>query len=230
MRDLERLAATTGIAGVVLFLVSTFMVSSPPVADDPAGEISRWLSEHGSTIRAAQYVAGLAIFLFVWFTGTLWAHLRRVEGPSGRLAQIYLVAASAALAVFLLQTALLVVSTYDPRAAVSVTTFRLALELGPHASFFIGPMVGAVGLLILRFGGLPRLLGFYCAAFALYELIEGACVLNQGGALAPGGGFNVVGPILFSIWGVWVSGALMRVIATPILSNDGLGGTPDTPR
>src|SRR3954452_8430550 len=104
MRDVERLAAGTGIGGVALFLISTFMVSSPPIASDPDGEIGRWLAEHGSTLRTAQYVAGLAVLLFLWFTGTLWSHLRRTEGPSGRLAQIVLAASIAISTVFLVQS------------------------------------------------------------------------------------------------------------------------------
>jgi hypothetical protein len=219
MRDLERLAATTGIGGVVLFIVSIFMVPSPPVADDSTREITGWLADNASTIRAAQYVAGLAIVLFVWFVGTLWSHLRRVEGSGGRLAQIFLVAAVAAIGAFLLQNALLVVATYDTTGGAATTSaalFRLSLEIGPHTSFLIGPMVAALGLAILRHGALPRLLGWYCAAFALYELVEGACVLNRGGALSPGGAFNVVGPVLFAVWGVWVSGALLRRIGRPL--------------
>jgi hypothetical protein len=101
-----------------------------------------------------------------------------------------------------------------PGDGFGVGLYRLSAELAPHLSFSIGAMVAAVGILILRHGGLPRTLGWYCLAFAVYELVEGACILNADGALAPGGTFNRVGPLLFSLWGIWASGALVQVIGS----------------
>jgi hypothetical protein len=215
MRDLQPLAAATGIGGIVLFVVSILVVPTPPRFSKPAADVTTYLSDHGSALRTSQYVAGLAVILFLWFIGTLWSHLRRAEGPAGRLAQVFLASATAVTAVFLVQGGLVVVASHAPADAVSVAFFRVAGELAPHTAFLIGPMVASVGVLVLRHGGLPRPLGWYCLAYGAYELVEAACVLNADGALSPGGTLNVVGPILFSIWGLWTSGALVRAIGTP---------------
>jgi hypothetical protein len=214
MRDLQRLAAATGLAGVVMFVLSVVIVPTPPRFSRSAHDVSSYLADHGGTIRASQYVTGLAIMFFLWFAGTLWSHLRRVEGDAGRLAQIFLAGAAALAAVFIMRGGLIVVATHAPADSVSVAFFRLAGELEPHTSFLIGPMVGAIAVLVLRHGGLPRTLGWFCAAFALYEILEGACLYNADGALAPGGTFNRVGPLMFIIWAVWTSGALVQAIGS----------------
>lgn len=212
MRDLQRLAAATGIAGILLFVVSVLVVPTPPRFSDASGEIRDYLRDNADGLRVSQYIAGLAIMAFLWFTGTLWSHLRRVEGAAGRLAQIFLVSATVTTAIFLAQGGMNVVASQMPDDAFGVGLFRLSSELAPHLSFSIGAMVLAVGILVLRHGGLPRTLGWYCMLFAAYELVEGLCILNSDGALAPGGTFNRVGPLLFSLWGVWASGALVQVI------------------
>ena len=213
-RDMAALAAATGLAGIALFAVSVFIVPTPPRFSKPASDVSSYLADHGGTIRASQYVTGLAIMFFLWFAGALWSHLRRVEGEAGRLAQIFLAGAVALAAVFIVRGGLIVVATHAPSDAVSVAFFRLAGELEPHTSFLIGPMVGAIGVLILRHGGLPRPLGWFCAIFAVYEVLEGACLYNADGALSPGGTLNRVGPLLFTIWAVWTSGALVQAIGS----------------
>ncbi len=215
---LERLAALTGIVAVVLLVVSIVIAGSPPVVGDSTEKITSYLADHDTSIRVSQYVAGLALALFVWFIGTLWAHLRRSEGAGGRLAQIFLVAATALVAAFVVQGALLVVASYEPTggaAAISAAFYRLSAELAPNTSFLVGPMVGALGLSILRYGALDRPLGIYSAAFAVYELLEGACVIGRDGAISPGGLVNEIGLLAFVVWAVWTSTALYRRIAAP---------------
>jgi hypothetical protein len=213
--SLERLAALTGVVGVILFAISVVVAGTPPDVGAPASEIASYLADHDGDIRAAQYLGGLALILLSWFTGTLWAHLRRAEGQAGRLAQIYLVATIAIGAVFLVQSALLVVATYEPGAEVSRGFFRLAVELGPHLAFLFAASYAALALVALRYAALPRAFGLYAAAFAVYELLEGACILNVDGELAPGGAFNDVGPLLFVVATVWASLALFLRIRAP---------------
>jgi hypothetical protein len=213
-RDMAALAAATGLAGIALFAVSVFIVPTPPRFSRPAHDVTSYLANHGGSIRAAQYTTGLAIMFFLWFAGALWGHLRRVEGDAGRLAQIFLAGAVALAAVFIVRGGLIVVASRAPADDASIFFFRLAGELEPHTSFLIGPMVGALGVLILRHGGLPRTLGWFCAIFALYEIVEGACLYNADGWLSPGGVINRVGPLLFTIWAVWTSGALVQAIGS----------------
>ena len=212
--SLERLAALTGVLAIVLFVAGVVMGGTPPDPSASVDEITAHLADNGGRLRAAQYLTGLALAAFLWFTGTLAAHLRR-SGAAGRLPRIVLAAAAALAGAFLIQSALVVTATYEPSgesAAVSAGFFRLALEIAPHTSFLVGTLVGAVGLAILRHDALPRPLGWFCLVFASYEVVEGASVLNRDGALAPGGIVNDLGPVFLVVWGLWTSIALHRRI------------------
>lgn len=218
-RKSEMAGAATGILAVVLLLVSTFMVPTQPKIDDSAVSVQAYFTDHASVVRAAAYVGGLALALFFWFLGSLRAYLARVEGGGGRLTAIVFGAAVATGTVFVITLALSVVLTLDPAGVGSTVTralYQTSIEFAPATSFLIGPMVGALAVIILRHGGLPRWLGMFSAAFAAYEVVEGLCVTGTSGALAPQGAVNIAGLFIFAVWGLLTSGALVRAVGTPV--------------
>ena len=216
-KQMEMAGAATGIAAVVLLLVSSFMVPTEPKLDDSAVSVEAFFSDHASVVRASAYVGGAALALFLWFLGTLRAHLAKVEGGGGRLTAVVFGAGIATIAVFIVALALSVVITLDPGGVGPTGTrllYQASIEISPASSFLIGPLVGALALIILRHGGLPRWLGMYSAVFAVYEVVEGLCVTGTSGAFAPQGAINLAGLFIFAVWGLLTSGTLVRTIAT----------------
>jgi hypothetical protein len=92
----ERYAAGTGLGAAVLLWVQAFVAPLYPRFDDPR---SRWPGTTSRTPpRSVQMLlTGLAGILFLWFLGSLRAHLRRAEGDTGRVSAVAFGAGIAAL-------------------------------------------------------------------------------------------------------------------------------------
>ncbi|MGQ0802819.1 MAG: hypothetical protein ACT4PI_02980 [Actinomycetota bacterium] len=83
--NLKRLAPLTGVLFVVFVFVSFAIQGDPPGADEGAGEIAEWYTDHeGQTIFAA-LLASLGAASLVFFAATVRRALRRTEQAMGVL-------------------------------------------------------------------------------------------------------------------------------------------------
>jgi hypothetical protein len=170
----ERLAALGGIVAVALWVLGVLiMESSNPGSDDPA-ELLAWFQDDTGTILASGFLFMLGSVFFLIFVGALRARLVAAEGPGAFLTAI---AFGAGLA-----TAILTMLVPAPNLSAAISESELTEEAALAVSvvddaFFVAAelsaalLLVATGLLILRYGPMPRWLAWVSFLFALWLLI-----------------------------------------------------------
>jgi hypothetical protein len=170
----ERLAALGGIVAVVLWVVGVLvMESSNPGGEDPA-ELLAWFQDDTGTILASAFIFMLGSVFYLVFVGALRGRLLAFEGPGAFLTSI---AFGAGLA-----TAILTMLIPAPNLSAAISESELTGETALAVSiiddaFFVGAELSAAlflvatGLVILRYGALPRWLAWVSFLFALWLLI-----------------------------------------------------------
>lgn len=170
----ERLAALAGVVAVVLWVVSVVMQETSGLPDEDPISTLTWFNEETNTILASAFVFMLGSLFFLIFVGALRFHLLAAEGPGAFLTAISFGAG--------LATAVLTLLIQGPNLAAAIS----AEELTAHAAltlsviddaFFVAAelmaalFLVATGLVILRYGPLPRWLGWASLVIALWMLI-----------------------------------------------------------
>lgn len=170
-RDMSRLAPLTGLAFLVLAIV-TFAVSGEPPdpTEDSAREIvDFYVDNHDSQIVSAILTA-IAGTLLVFFGGSLRRVLRDAEGPNGTLSAV----AFAGLIIIALGLAIdatigfTLAETADDIRPSGVQTLS-ALWSNDFIPFIMGTQIFllATGLSVLRHGALPKWIGWIAIVLAV---------------------------------------------------------------
>lgn len=170
---LERLAPLTGIAFVVLIVISFIVGGESPDSDDSTEEVVRfWTENDGEQVWSAVIGAWSAVFL-VWFGGSVRVALRRAEGEPGRLSAIsfggFLLLALGILAFSGFQfaageTAGDVPDEVTQTLSVLFSDFFIPLAAGNVIALL------ATGIATVRHGGLPRWLGWVAIVLGIVSL------------------------------------------------------------
>lgn len=171
----ERLAALGGIVAVVLWIVSVVLQESSnlPDEDNPIA-ILVWFQEESNTILASSFLFMLGSVFFLIFVGALRARLVEAEGPGAFLTAI---AFAAGVAVSILTMLVpgpglagaLAESDLTPQAAQTLMIVDDAFFVGAELSAAL--FLLASGLVIFRYGPMPRWLAWVSFLFALWLLI-----------------------------------------------------------
>ena len=171
---LERFAPLAGIVGVGLWVLGVLiMESSNPGGEDPA-ELLAWFRDDTGTILASGFIFMLGSLFFLIFVGALRARLVAAEGAGALWTAIAFGAG--------LGTAILTMLIPGPNLSAAISEDELTEEAALAVSmiddaFFIGAelsaalLLVATGLVILRYGALPRWLAWLGFVFALWLLI-----------------------------------------------------------
>lgn len=173
-RDLSWLAPLTGLAFLVLAIV-TFAVSGEP--PDPTEESAREIVDFYVDDRDSQIVsavlAALAGTLLVFFGGSLRRLLRDAEGPGGTLSAIAfagLIIVAVGLAIDATITFALAETADDiqPGAVQALS----ALWSNDFIPFIMGTQIFllATGLSVLRHGALPKWIAWIAIVLAVIAL------------------------------------------------------------
>lgn len=175
MQRWERHAPLTGVAAVVLWVVGTFLLEKDdrPEGKDTAAFVA-WVETNDTAIITGAIVFGFGVILFLWMLGSLRAALFAAEGGTGRLSTLAF-GSGVATAVSMLFTVLPHAQAAFDADDTSDTSIDALVHMGD--AFFGGvelfaiPMLVATALVILRFGALPRWLGWFSLALALLLVI-----------------------------------------------------------
>jgi hypothetical protein len=89
-RTFERLGALSGLAFVVLAVLSGFIYPQQPRVDSSAATTLAWVTEHRVALQWGMICDFFAAGLLVWFAGYLFRVLGRAESGGGTLAPIVL--------------------------------------------------------------------------------------------------------------------------------------------
>jgi hypothetical protein len=169
----EWLAPLTGVAFVVVLIVSFLIGGEPPGADEPAQEIVDHYVDNKGSIQVGAFLGGVAGTLLVFFFGYVRKVLRAAEGAGGVLSLLAVVgAAIIALGAAIDGTiSFAIAEAADDIEPASVQTLQ-ALWDNDFLPFAVGAQVlwFAVGISIVRHGALPKWLGWVAILFGVLSL------------------------------------------------------------
>jgi ABC-type cobalt transport system substrate-binding protein len=169
----EWLAPLTGVAFVVLVIISFVLQGEPPGADEPAEEIVDHYLDNKDSIEIGAFLGGVAATLFVFFWGYMRKILRAAEGESGMLSLVALVGAGiiAVGAAIDGTISFAIAERADDIEPASVQTLQ-ALWDNDFLPFAVGSQLlwFAAGISVVRHGALPAWLGWVAILLGVVSL------------------------------------------------------------
>jgi hypothetical protein len=209
-----RYGAVTGILAVILIGVGFGVFSSNiPDADAPAQQWQSFFVDHQNRIQTGLTIAGVGLFFFIWFLGSLRDAIAGAEGGGGRLASIAhgggLVAVSALVAGLTGYLA----AAFHPQGADPGVTRALSdfgtLVAAPAAAGFTA-LFAAAAVAGYRLGALPAPVAGISALAAIGQLFAYPTAVTDSGAFAPDGVLGLWVPfVTFVVAVVAISGTLV---------------------
>jgi hypothetical protein len=182
----EWLVPLTGVLFVVLLILSFIVAGEPPDADENVQEIVDHYVDNKDSIQASVLIGGVAAVSLLFFAGYLRKLFRAAEGPDGMLSAIVLAGA----------TIMAVGAGVD--MTISFALAEGAEDIDPVAvqslqalwdNDFMPIAIGLVvlllasGLSIVRYGALPKWLGWVAIVLAVVGMTPIGFVAFMGGAL-----------------------------------------------
>jgi hypothetical protein len=169
-RSIDWVAPLTGVAFVVVAILSAIIGGEPPDADSPVREIIDYYSDNKSSIQVGSFVGVAAAVLLVFFGAYLRSVLSTAEGPGGMLSALALVG-TAIVAVGLaidLTISIALTEAVDDIEPAAVQALQ-ALWDNDFIPFVLGTLVFLIsaGLSIVRYGALPKWLGWVALVLAV---------------------------------------------------------------
>lgn len=216
--------AATGVAAVVLYVVGTLVLPTPPDANAPAVEVAGYFHDHQDGIQVALAFYAAAALFFLWFVGTLASVLRRAD-VSPRLSSIAFGAGVAATAIYVADLTAFAVAALRADSGVLGAQVTQALfdagNLGfATGSFAFATLFAATAIVILRRGGLPDWLGWLAGLTAILVALRLGALFTADGTFASDGLFGYwVGIVAFLVWTL-----LASIVMYNELGKDGGGG------
>jgi hypothetical protein len=183
-RPWNRMAPLTGVALVVLLILSQVLLGNEPSENASAAQVVAFYDAHHGGIQVSAYLTGLAIVFGLFFYGYLSDHIRRVEN-SARLA----IAAFGGALLFAVGGALGASTQFaladipgrlSPAAAQALNLMQQDISVFLIAAGAAGLLL-ASGLAILRGRQLPAWVGWLGLVLGIASLVP---VRNIGAPLA----------------------------------------------
>jgi hypothetical protein len=185
----ERVAALTGVAFVVVAIIAAIIGGEPPDADSPVQEIIDHYADNKTSIQVGAFVGAAAMVLLVFFGAYLRSVFSAAEGRGGILSVLTLVGAAMVAFGFAIDLTITVALTeavedIEP-AAVQALQALWDNDFVPIALGILVFLI-ATGLSIVRYGVLPKWLGWVALVLAVI-------------------GFTPLGFIAFLGAGIWIA-------------------------
>lgn len=189
-----------GVLFVALVFASSAVAGTPPGLDDRSGTIMRYYQDHVDELRIAGALGSAAMIPLLFWLGSLYRAIRRVERGEPRLALV------AVLGTFLAGTLFTVALALETATALRINSvgpqgarffFLLTTIIAAAASFGLAAAVAAISVAGLR-GLLPPWLSWVGTLLALAWLVASLGSVSTNDTLT-----NVWG-IVFLVWLVWV--------------------------
>jgi hypothetical protein len=164
------MAPLLGLVFIVLVIVGFAVGGEPPDLDEGAAEAAEFYLDNEDEVVIGSLIQGLAAVVFVFFGGVLRSRLREVEDPRGTLSAIVF-GGTIIFATGLAIDATINIAAADAVDDVDPVTIHTLASLWqndwiPFAVGMLTFMIGT-GLSIIRFGILPRWLGWIAILLAI---------------------------------------------------------------
>jgi hypothetical protein len=189
-----------GVVFVALGIASAFVAGSPPARDASAEKIAEYFLDNEGGIKLAATLFGLSILFGVWFLGSLWRRIGRLEPGGPRLAFIVVIGFVMSGAAALVSQALFTAPAMRPDTLVGTTEF--VWEVG-YLMFAIS--MGALAAHLLAIGALVQWTKFVPAWTAYIAYLAALCALA--GVIGAGSDASIFGVLQllgFLLWMLWI--------------------------
>jgi hypothetical protein len=194
----------------VLYLISAFVVKSPPKASATADAVQRYFVDHKDGLRASGYLAMVAGVPYL----VLLAAIRsRLSSGGDWLADTAFgagIVIAGLASVGLLIRLGLTLHPSDAQASTIASVLDVSRYVAPSATGVVFVLALVVGLGAVRYTVLPVWVGGLSLAYAAYEILESFTLFGSSGAFAPGETINAIGTIGFLVWAVVVGVGLAQ--------------------
>jgi hypothetical protein len=211
----ERSAGWSGIAFILIVLVSSFLPGVPPTPDTAPATVGAWLDAHHTMWMLGAWLSFPAVAFFLWWLVQLRAFLRLVPQIDDGLPTYMLGAGIVASALVILISLTQIVLGMRPSAERSPQAIGVLFDTfnAGGAMIFIPStiMVFAASHSGRRHGSLPVPLCYLGYLSAIGCAISTLTVFSTTGFMAIGGaGTIILGLLPFAIWVIWTSAVLIR--------------------
>ena len=214
---MTRLGAGAGAVAIVLYLVASLVMGTPPDFDAPGAEVAAWLDENRTQIQVGAAIHAAWAPLLVWFLVTV-ASLARASGDGARRAGLVALGCGLVfLALFLVDVTALAVAALRPENMAADPELAAALHdvswlaMGMAAPAVSGLLV-AFAVLALREGALwPRSLGWLAALAAAAYMLRVGTLFTTGGAFAADGLLGLWIPVVAAAGWLFIGSAALVV-------------------
>ena len=205
----DRLAASSGIGFVVLFIVSFFVATKPPDSTDSNTQWHTYFVDHHRATLISAVLLGAAVMFFIWFAGSVGAALR--NAGEQRLAAVAfgggVATAAVATVIAGLQGALAYRIAIDSPANVKAFV-DLSYSVQVLIGFPVAVLIGATAIASWRSGAFPRWWA-QVSGVAAVVMVSGGGALAHSGFYRPDGPWSFVTLIVFLAWTLVTSGWLV---------------------
>jgi hypothetical protein len=218
-----RLGATGGIVFAVLSIVGfAIVIPKPPDLDSSAARIAAYYVDHQDAIRVGLTIAGIGLFFFLWFLGSLRSAFAAAEGGNARLTSVAYGAGLVGTAVLMVGIAAAEVAAFRPDDVSPDVTRAfndLFVVLGAPATSALAAFFAATAAIGFRHRALPGWAAWISAIAAVCQLPAIGTAFTTHGAFAADGVLGLFVPILGLVVGVIaISVALMRAPTPSVVS------------
>lgn len=172
-RGLERYAPLTGLVFFALAVALTIIGGDTPDVDEPTQDVVDYWSSHDGEAIATGILSAYAAILLVWFASSLRSAIAAREGPPARLATL----AFGGAVLFAVGATVGGSISFALGDAAGEVPDDVVQALSVISSDMFLPFVAgialttlATGLAALRFGVLPRWLGWVSIAIAVISV------------------------------------------------------------
>ncbi|MDO8363914.1 MAG: DUF4386 family protein [Actinomycetota bacterium] len=196
----EKWAALGGVLFVVLNVIGSIAMGSPPASDDPNEKILNWFVDKESGIKLALFLGGVSVIMLLWWFGSLWRRMATAEGGRHRLSVVALAGLVGSGVAWMTSAAIQAAVAFRSADLGEAAGFfyMLSITMMTVAGFFVATHLLAINALAIRtkmFAAWTAYLGLLAAA---------GFVVSTLGALSESGAFMVIGMISFLVWALWI--------------------------
>jgi hypothetical protein len=169
----EWLVPLTGIAFIVLLVVSFLVAGEPKDATHPPNEVAQWYIDNKDSAEIGAFIGTVAAALLIFFGAYLRKVLAAAEGEPSMLPILVVIGLSIVAVGGAIDNMLLFATAEraDDIPATSIQTIQ-AIWDNDFLPLFLGVLVfnWAVGISVLRSGALPKWMGWAAIVFGVISL------------------------------------------------------------
>jgi hypothetical protein len=182
----EWLVPLTGVAFIVLGIISFAVAGEPKSADEPVNEIVDYYLDNKDSIEIGAFLGAAAVALLVFFGAYLRTQLEAAEGAGSMLPILSLIGLVIVAIGFAIDSTILIATAEaaDDIEPTSVQTLQ-ALWDNDFVPIALGVIIflWSTGISVLRTGALPKWLGWAAIFFGVIALTPIGFVGAGGAAL-----------------------------------------------